>query len=43
MEREVKTRPERIALYEKNVIGFLRDAVAEDADKKLPPRMTQEQ
>ncbi len=42
MERESRTRAQRIALYEERVIGFLREAVAEGADKIVPFGMTSE-
>lgn len=43
MERESRTRVQRIVLYKDRMIGFLREAAAEGADKKVPASMTSEQ
>lgn len=43
METERGARARQIALYEKNVIEFLKEAVSEGADKNIPPHLTKDE
>lgn len=43
LEREVRTRQQQISLYEDKKIGFLREAVAQGADRIVPKGMSSEQ